>query len=116
SSTVAHETIHQGICKALSPSWWQSIFYGTWQQQIGLIGAFQNEIAAYMAEINFLEAQLPLARQQCATGWRGEITRTFTLAVHTNNPPGPIRLGLESKSSTEEVIKNRTDEWIFQGE
>jgi hypothetical protein len=116
SSTVVHETIHQQICKALSPSWWQSIFYGTWQQQIGLIGALQNEIAAYMAEINFLEAQLPLARQQCATGWRGEITRTFTLAVHTNNPPGPIRLGLESKSSTEEVIKNRTDEWVFQGE
>jgi hypothetical protein len=116
SSTVVHETIHQQVCKGLSSSWWQSILYGTWQQQIGLTGALQNEIAAYMAEINFLEAQLQLARQQCVTGWRGEITRTFTLTVHTNSPAGPSRPGLESKSSTEDVTKNRTDDWIFQGE
>jgi len=108
ASTVTHETIHQAICTATSP-WWQSVFYGTWQQQIGLIGAYQNEIAAYKAEINFLEGQLQSARQLCATGWRGEVTRTLIVQSNENDSSA-------GRSTTSTWDQTQVDRWTVEGE
>jgi hypothetical protein len=113
ASTVVHETIHQAICKALSP-WWKSVFTGTWQQQIGLIGAYQNEIAAYKAEINFLEGQLQVARGQCPISWRGEITRTLIISSRTDSGSPSGNQGGNSTISTWD--QTQIDRWTIQGD
>jgi hypothetical protein len=94
TSTTMHENIHKAVCdqKGWSP------ISGTWKEQIGILAVYQNEIAAYKAEIDFLQPLLASLKQSCSSGWSGGITSTFKYHV---------------ESATEIYDRGQTDRWKF---
>jgi hypothetical protein len=111
ASNMTHESVHKSVCDEIG---WSPLS-GTWKKQIGLIKVFDNEVAAYQAEISFLQGQLKLARDQCSAGWRGQITRTITTTFTSSSPMGPLRPGVQSVASTVTLNRKSVDTWTFQG-
>jgi hypothetical protein len=111
ASTMTHEGIHRAVCEQYG---W-SLSAGTWKQQIGLIAVYQNEIAAYQAELDFLEPLLASLTPSCFVGWRGRISSTFTTSTIQTSPMQSMKLGLQSTGSTTTSGRSQIDHWTFNG-
>jgi hypothetical protein len=111
SSTIKHENIHSAVCDKYG---W-SLSSGTWKRQIGLVAVYQNEIAAYQAELDFLEPLLAALTPSCSAGWKGEITSNFTITTNSNDPMPPMVLGLKVESTTTTYERGMKDKWMFSG-
>jgi hypothetical protein len=111
SSTIKHENIHGAVCNKYG---W-SLSSGTWKQQIGLVAVYQNEIAAYQAELDFLQPLLASLTPSCSAGWKGEITSNFTITTNSNDPMPPMVPGLKAVSTTTTYERSMKDRWMFNG-
>jgi hypothetical protein len=111
SSTIMHENVHKDVCQQYG----FSFSGGTWKQQIGLVAVYENEMAAYTAELGFLEPLLSSLNQSCSGGWKGVITSTFTISKNDISPMQPIKPGLETEGSTTTYDRSKQDKWTFNG-
>lgn len=111
ASTIQHENIHRAVCNQYG---W-SLSSGTWKQQIGLVAVYQNEIAAYQAELDFLQPLLASLTPSCSAGWKGEITSNSTITTNSNNPMPPMVLGRRVESTTTTYERSMKDKWMFSG-
>jgi hypothetical protein len=114
ASTLAHESVHAAVCQQQRgfPS---TVVVGTWKQQIGLVAVYQNEIAAYQAEIAFLTPLLASLNQSCAGGWKGSVSSNFTMSTAQNDPMPPLKPGLQVHSLNLTYERNQSDTWMFNG-
>lgn len=111
SSTIKHENIHSAVCNKYG---W-SLSSGTWKQQIGLVAVYQNEIAAYQAELDFLQPLLASLAPSCSAGWKGEITSDFTVTTSSNDPMPRMVPGLKVVSTKTTYERSMKDKWMFNG-
>jgi hypothetical protein len=114
ASTLAHENVHAAVCQQQHgfPS---TVVVGTWKQQIGLVAVYENEIAAYQAEITFLQPLLASLTQSCAGGWKGNVGSNFTMSTVQNDPMPPLKPGLQVHSLNLTYERNQSDTWMFNG-
>jgi hypothetical protein len=111
ASTIKHEAIHSAVC---SQHGW-SLLAGTWKRQIGMIAVYQNEMAAYQAELDFLQPLLAALKPSCSVGWSGVITSHFAISVKQSSPVPPLKLGVTVESSTLARADTKDDNWTFNG-